>query len=147
LKGAWEGYSWDQTTTEDTKVEHVHVFKVHIVNTNTIVCKTKGASFKGNKIKMITSDRITMEVFNSHRKVFLIVYIGNAQLEDLQKIKRFYLAYTDSGKTHVKAGLAILERADNFDEIVAESRPLSSFEGKKDASFFSFLKNTQLIID
>jgi len=148
LIGTYEGYSWDTIATKEMSTDYIHYFKVKIADINAIVCKTKGATFKGAKIEMITDDRISIEVFNSHRRVFLIIYIGNIALEDLRKKKTFKLAYCDSGTENIKSGLAILERTNAaYDDIEPISKPVSFFEATKSTSFIDFLRDAQLVLD
>jgi hypothetical protein len=145
LVGVWIGYSWDVTMTSNTGKDFIHIFKVNVAAINDIICVAQRATFTGNKIVLINTDRVAIEMTSAYRKIFLIIHIGNAELEDLKKEKMFYLAYADSGNKRVKSGLAVMQRTDrNFEDIIPESKEVIHIE---DPHLAQFLTNTQLIVE
>jgi hypothetical protein len=149
LIGTWEAYSWDEGATKDSGgVGHIHCFKIDIPALSVINCTTKRTTLKGTKIDLISPDRVAIQISNSLRKIFIIIHIGNGELEDILKETEFKLAYNDSGRNNVKAGLAIIKRSEKqFEEIISESKPVTFFSDKDSKSFIKFLEGKQLIVE
>lgn len=144
LLGTWEGFSWDATASEAQGGQYVHHFKIKISSINDIRCSIQRATFVGNRITLISTDRVAMEMNSPNRKLFFIIHIGNGEVDDLKNEKTFNLAYLDSGDKKIKSGLAIINRTSkNFDDIMPGSTRITETEYEH---YIRFLRDTQIII-
>lgn len=147
LIGTYEAYSWDTNASLKEHEGIIHYFKIQVNDINDIECKTENTSFKSSAVSFIGTDKVSVELTNDHRKVFLIIQIGNGTAEDLKTTNRFYLAYTDSGRIKIKSGLAIIERTDQvYGEIKVGIKKINEY-AQRDSFFTEFLKEKQMIVD
>lgn len=145
--GTYIAYNWDKgTSIKNNHIPYIHCFKMMFSRTE-ILCNTKDSELAGVSIISITSDRIAIEISNTHRKVFIIVYLTNAPFSEIQHKGYFESVYIDSGTDDIKTGIAIFERTkQTYQSIKPQSLPLSELEGKINPDYIKILQNTQLIL-
>ena len=146
LVGYWRAFTWDKETSEIREGDYIHSFKIDIRNLNDIHCVTKGTTFEKGFMRMLSSEKIMLQISHRERRVVLFLDIGSTQIEDIKRRKRFMLAYLDSGTTKIKSGFAIVERTEKklFTELQPDSLPISTLENEE--GFLKILKDQQLVM-
>lgn len=127
--GTWEAYSWDSSKSQDVGKGYVHCFKFKIESPENVVCVTQETTFAKGKLYIIGTEKVCIEISNSARKAYFMAHFGSVEFEEIRKNRVFILAYVDSGRYNVKAGLTLIKRTDKkFDDIICESKSISQIE-------------------
>lgn len=146
LLGTWEAYTWDDSLTKETGEGYVHCFRLKIEGSKNIICSTEESSFESGKIFLIGFQKICIEIFHSSRKAFFILDLGNSKEEDLMGQDNLTLAYVDSGRYAVRAGLMAIKKTKiPYEDIVCGSKPISELKAHWPA-LEKKLKDKQFVI-
>lgn len=123
--GTWEAYSWDSSKSQDEKKGYVHCFKFKIESPESVICITQETTFAKGRLYLIGTEKVCIEISNNARKAYFVAHFGSVEVEEIQKHRVFILAYVDSGRYNVKAGIALIKRTEiDFNDIICESKPI-----------------------
>jgi hypothetical protein len=149
LKGSWLVYTWDEKRTrkDNDKRPHVHMFKIKVIDKNEVYCETGQATFSNSKIIAIGDNKLGIELINSGRIIFMVIDIGNIQLEDHLEKEHFYFGYSDSGRYEIKAGVGMLEKTNSFEIIKPQTVLLSELQKEKPLGYFNSIIEKQFLVE
>lgn len=145
LVGTWEGLSYNKKKSIKDKRDFYSYFKLRILDKERVICNSLRANFHKGRLKIISIDRVSIEISTDNRTIFLIGKIGLT--EHLDKLNYLYMAYTDSGDQDVKSGNAILFRSkEQYDKLTPEIIDVSSPKITPFLSHIQLINGTQHVV-
>lgn len=144
--GTWEAYSWDSNLSQIKKKGYIHCFKLKIESLSSVICTTEEAVFTTGRLYLVGTEKVCIEISNNSRRAYFMTHFGSVEDHNLKSSNTFSLAYVDSGRYRVKAGVAMIKRTNKkYEEILCHSKTILQLKSLlPDAE--NFLKNKQLLL-